>query len=233
MPELSLILPVVNEEDIIETVIAEIIKTFNKMKVDYEIVLVENESEDNSWQVINQLTKQNKRIQAVKTKRGYGSAIIYGISKSKGKYICYMPSDGQIDVNILPKLWQLTKTEQFDVVKIKRIGRESTVRLIRSKIFNLLARLLFRIKIADINGSPRIVLKKNIEKLQLQSTDSFIDTEFAVKAKKLNFKFKEIPMRNLIRIGGKSTVQVATVIEFLRNFYYFRFVDNLCKWQSE
>jgi len=230
-PELSIILPVVNEADIIKPVVLEIEKVLVPLNIDYEIILVENESTDHTWTVLKEMEEKNKRIRAVKTKQGYGSAVLCGIRNARNKYVCYMPSDGQIDPDILPRLWQEIGNGSYDVVKIKRANRESILRWIQSKTFNLIARTVYGIRIRDINGSPRIVALDSLRKLHLISTDSFIDTEFAIKAHHLGWKIREIPMTNLPRVGGVSTVHVGTIVEFLRHLVSYRFSPNLAEWK--
>lgn len=232
MPDLSLILPVLNEENIISPVVEDIVKVLISMSISFEIILVENESTDKTWQVINKLADKDKRIIITRTHQGYGSAIIAGIKIIRGNYLCYMPSDGQIDSKILISLWQGIINSNIDVVKIRRKNRENTVRFFRSKVFNFLTRILYPIDISDINGSPRIVKTEKLKQLELTYTDSFIDTEFAVKAHMLGWKFKEIDMQNLSRAGGKSTVGIHTVIEFLTNLWNLRFDQNFLNWQK-
>lgn len=233
MPDLSLILPVLNEESIITPVVEDIIKVLESIEFTFEIILVENESTDRTWQVINLLAEKDHRIKAIRTKQGYGSAIIAGIKTALGEFISYMPSDGQIDPKILILLWQEAKIGKADVVKIRRKNRESTVRFVRSKAFNLLTRILYPIDISDINGSPRIIKTEKLKQLELSFTDSFIDTEFAVKAHRLGWKFKELDTTNLVRVGGKSTVGMHTVMEFLRNLLNLRNDRNFKNWQNK
>ena len=156
-----------------------------------------------------------------------------GLEAASGEYVSYMPSDGQIDNEILPVLYKEIQTGIYDLVKIKRSNRENLIRLIRSKVFNILARLIFPITVSDINGSPRIFKKDKLSILDLRYKDSFIDTEFAVKASLLNWKIQEIPMKNLERVGGKSTVSINTVFEFLHNLYNFRFSHELDSWKKK
>ena len=233
MPKLSLILPVLDEENIIEKVVADIISILTKIPLDYEIILVENGSKDKTLEVIKKLEKKNKRIKVVITQKGYGSSVLKGLEAASGEYVSYMPSDGQIDNEILPVLYKEIQTGKYDLVKIKRSNRENLIRLIRSKVFNILARLIFPITVSDINGSPRIFKKDKLSILDLRYKDSFIDTEFAVKASLLNWKIQEIPMKNLERVGGKYTVSINTVFEFLHNLYNFRFSHELDSWKKK
>lgn len=232
MPRFSLILPVLNEEDIITPVVEDIIKVLQKLKIEFEIILVENESTDQTWQVINKLAQRDKRIRVTRTKQGYGSSVIAGIKVAQGEFVGYMPSDGQIDAKILITLWQEIQSGGCDVVKIIRKNRESAIRFLRSKIFNLLARIMYPIDVVDINGSPRIIETEKLKKLELTYQDSFIDTEFAIKAHLLKWKFEEIPTKNLDRVGGKSTVRMQTVLEFLRNLWNFRQDKNFLRWKE-
>ena len=192
--------------------------------------MVENGSTDNTYTVVKRLDKNNSRIKALTAKKGYGSAIIKGLHSAKGEYVCYMPSDGQLDSKLVSKLYKIITKESYDLVKIKRVSRESLLRSIRSKGFNILTKLLFRIPVKDINGSPRIFLRNWLPILKIQFKDSFIDTEMAIKAYYLRWKIKEIPAITLPRRGGKSTVSIKTVIEFMNNLVTYRKSSRLKKW---
>ena len=233
MPSFSLVLPVLDEEDIIERVVADIKRVLDKSFINFEMILVDNGSIDNTWDKINTLAANDKRIRLTKTIKGYGSAVLAGLKIAKGDFVGYMPSDGQIENNVLPILWKEINSSNIDLVKIKRTNRESTIRFIRSKIFNILARLLFPINVLDINGSPRIFRRVKLQTLDLKYKDSFIDTEFAIKAHILNWKIKEIPMKNLERTGGTSTVRIKTVIEFITNLVNYRLSPDLKNWKTK
>lgn len=226
----SLILPIHNQESIIAPVIDSIINAIPKGIGDFEIIAVENGSTDNTLSELKKLKKKYKFLKVVTAKKGYGSAVIKGLNKAKGKYVCYMPSDGQLDPHLIYKLYNLIKNDKFDIVKIRRISRESTIRFVRSKVFNIISRSLFIIPFSDINGSPRIFLRKWLTSLDLKFTDSFIDCEMAIKAYYLKWRFKEIPAYTLQRLGGKSTVNIDTVIEFIRNLATYRFDKRLTAW---
>ena len=222
MTELSLILPVHNEEDIIEPVYREIRLELEKLNISFECMLVENGSSDGTLATLEKLKKTYPHTHIIVAPKGYGSAVIAGLKKAQGKYVSYMPSDGQIDLSVFPMLWKETQKNIADVVKIRRITRESWDRSLVSYIFSYFVSFVFGIPKTDVNGSPRILLNQNVQKLNLQSMDSFIDTEFAVKAHLLGWKIKEISMKTLVRCGGVSTRSLNTYIEFLRNIIVYR-----------
>lgn len=227
---LSLTLPVHNEEEIIEKVVEEVIQALNKCKVTYEILLIENGSKDKSLDKLAILSKKHKNVKHYISTQGYGSAILKGLKESKGQYVGYMPSDGQVDLSILQKL--ISNTPKYDLVKVKRITRENFSRTFISLFFDLIIYILFNSKLLDINGDPRIFLRKELKVLNLQSKDSFIDTEFTIKLSKLNWSVLEIPIRNIDRYGGKSTRHFGTFIEFFKNIYAYKFSSRLKNWDK-
>lgn len=222
MIELSVILPVHNQADIIEPVYKNILKNLTKLGASYECILVENGSTDGTKSIVFRLAKTYPNTRALTAPKGYGSAVLAGLSKARGRYVCYMPSDGQIDLSVFPRLWKFSQSGRWDVVKVKRITRETVKRLLLSRMLAYLVTLLFGVPVWDINGSPRILLLSKMQDLNLQYRDSFIDTEFAVKAHSLGWQVMEIPMKTLPRYGGTSTRGWHTFAEFLKNLWEFK-----------
>jgi len=231
--EFSLVLPVQNHADIIASVVEKIVKTLEKTKIDYELVMVENGSTDNTLEVLKNLARKNKRIKVVVSKPGYGQAVVYGLSRTKGKNICYMPSDGQCDESVFPKVIKAMQKSKVDLVKVFRTSRESVFRKNVSINFNLLANILFFLKVWDINASPTCFKKVNLKKLDLLAKDSFLDTELLIKARYLKWKIVRIPMENFNRAGGTSTVKPTIVFEFLKNMIDWRFGNKFVNWKNE
>ena len=219
---LSLILPVHNEEDIIEATFKEIFEAVKKTVLSSEFILVENGSKDKSLEAIKKISQKYDDTSFTVAPKGYGSAVLKGLESAKGNYVSYMPSDGQIDLEVFPKLWNVVKTGKWQLVKVRRTNRESLLRTIVSISFSLITSLLFQTPRIDINGSPRIFERRHLRILDLKSKDSFIDAEFLIKIAKLGWSIKEIPMRTLPRLGGKSTRSIKTYLEFFQNIYRFK-----------
>lgn len=220
--KLSLVLPVHNQEDIIEPVLKNIIEILNKLKIQYEVLLIENGSKDNTHKVISKLSRKYSNVSSFKTSKGYGSAVLFGLRKAKGEFISHMPSDGQIDMSVFTKLWKNNIKNDFDIIKIRRSSRETKTRFYLSKTFSLILRVMFNTPLIDVNGSPRILSREKMLSLKLKSTDSFIDAEMLIKSKKLNWRIKEIPMKHIERAGGKSTRNYKTYLEFIRNILIYK-----------
>lgn len=232
MTDLSLILPVHNQADIIEPVFRKILSVLDTLHIPYECILVENGSTDRTHHAVIRLAKKYPHTSVLTAPIGYGSAVIAGLHKAKGTYVCYMPSDGQIDLSVLPGLWRAATSGAWDMVKVRRTTRETAGRYIFSWCLSHLVSVLFGIPAWDTNGSPRIFLRTKLPELALSHKDSFIDIEFAVKAYRLNWKIKEFPMRTLPRYGGTSTRSWRTFVEFLKNIWLYRTGDELTKWEQ-
>ena len=233
-PLLSLILPVHNQETIIEPVVNQIKSVLVKNKIKFELILVENGSKDKTRSVIKKIVEKDRRLRMFISPKGYGSAVIKGLSMAKGIYVGYMPSDGQIDPDVLPILISKIRKGNLDMVKIKRATRENVKRLVQSKVFNILANFILGSQpVSDINGSPRVFHNKHLPTLKLTYTDSFIDTELTHKIKHLKWIVHEHPTPTLPRAGGKSTVSILTVFEFIQNLLYYRFSDEFENWKKE
>ncbi len=217
MIDLSLILPVRNEEEIVEGVVGEIRDVLVHQDFSWEIILVENGSTDRSMEAISRLEERYPEVVMARSPAGYGNAVREGFRHASGRFIAYMVSDGQIDPHVIPELLRIVDEAGFDLAKAYRTLRESRLRRFVSRTYNAIAGALFSVSSRDINASPKLFRKELIEKLDLRSTDSFIDLELMSLLLRGGGRFTEIPITNRQRAGGKSLINIGTVFEFLGN----------------
>ena len=222
MIDLTLVLPVHNQECIIEQVYQDIERMLKGLSISYECILVENGSTDKTLDVVKRIAHHYISVRRFSSKKGYGHAVLRGLSEAKGKYVSYMPSDGQVDLSVFPVLWKSIQADTWDIVKVKRMTRETVLRVIVSNVFSRIISYIFSIPAIDINGSPRIFLRKWLPLLDLSYGDSFIDVEFVVKSHDFGLRIVEFPMNTLPRAGGKSTRSLKTFIEFFMNIWQFK-----------
>ena len=222
MIELSLILPVHNEAFGIVKIVRDIKRSLKNLSFKFEIICVENGSTDNTLNILKTMQKKDKSLKIYKTKKGWGNAVRKGIEESKGNYVCYMVSDGQIDPKLIPIIYHEIKDEKYDLVKVTRVKRENTVRFINSKIYNFIAKLILGLSSDDINGTPKILKTSLVEKLRLQSENIALDIELLYKLKKRGALIKEFPAKSKKRGGGASTTNIKSVIEMFLNIIKLR-----------
>jgi glycosyltransferase involved in cell wall biosynthesis len=233
-PDLSLVIPCYNEADVIRNTTLRLIKAFRERDVTFELVLVDNGSLDGTGAIIDQMVQAGLPVTkvTVKVNRGYGYGVLQGLRVCRGAFIGFVCADGQVEAHDVGKVYDLAVNARSPyLVKVRRRFRmDGMVRKIVSIVFNALITVLFgNLGSIDINGNPKILPREYLERMQLQSTDWFLDAEVMIKAKRLRLKVFEINVIAQMREGGQSNVRGATIQEFLGNLFKYRFglVGNL------
>ncbi len=222
LPDLSIIVPVHNEEQVIQKVVHDIHHYLSKTTISYEVLCIENGSTDKSFEVLKKLIKVYKNYYLYTSEKGWGKAVAKGIRHAKGKYICYTVSDNQIDPAIIPKMYRLASTKKNVLVKTKRITRENLIRKINSNFYNNLAFILFNIRYRDINGTPKILPSDVISSVSFISPNVSFDLELLLKIRG-KIKIIEIPITSRKRSTGVSSTTIKNIFEMLKYMIIFRF----------
>ena len=228
MPELSLVIPCYNEEDVIGNTAAHLIEAFRVMDVDLELVLVDNGSVDSTGEIIDKLIADGCPVvkRTVAVNQGYGSGVLCGIEASRGKFIGFTCADGQVEAEDVAKAYKMAAQMKEDkLVKVRRRFRmDGLARKCISTLYNVLITVMFGgLGSIDINGNPKIIKREHIERMNLQSKDWFIDAEMMIKAKKLGLGVYEFNVLSRMREGGSSNVNAGTCWEFVINLLRYRF----------
>ena len=220
--DLSIVIPFFNEEKNVKNVVDSLVRNIEILGINYEIVLVDNGSKDDTLNIINKLIKENKNLKKVRLvgNEGYGHGILSGLKTAKGKYVGFIDGDGQFGNENVVEAYRKIINENLDLCKGFRT--RSIARNIMSIFYNLIVRLLFFTHIRDINAKPKIMKMVCYKNLHLKSKDWFIDTEIMLKAKKKGYKYGEIPLEYKKRKGGKSSLGISAVLQFLKNLLRFR-----------
>lgn len=222
-PEFSLVIPHFNEEDGAEANARYIINDFDQSDIDYELVLVNNGSIDNTKAILTKMAEQSSRIRVVNIEKniGYGNGILQGIACATGEFVGFTCSDGQIMPTTILDIYRKVRDEGYDLGKTKRIERhDGLLRFLLSRGYNLLLSLFFFSWIQDVNGYPKIMKRSLFSEMDIISNDWFIDTEIMIKAKKNGLRIIEVPAIFHSRKAGKSQINFITVFEFLKNLLH-------------
>jgi glycosyltransferase involved in cell wall biosynthesis len=221
-PLLSLSLNVYNEEDNLEWVYKEIKEILKKMKIPYEIIFVEGGSRDNSWKILQKMEKKYNDIRVFQANFGPGQKINVGMKKARGKYFGYMCSDGQDNPKILPKCIQLLEENKADFVKGRRVYRMFWQRIVMSRVYNWLADVLFGLHLSDINMHPKVFRRELVKGIDLISPAESVDLEIVLRAHAKGYRFVELPIKDRIRSGGRSSVNLRVVFTMIRDIFSYK-----------
>jgi glycosyltransferase involved in cell wall biosynthesis len=165
MTLISVVVPIFNEELILNELIARLQNNLNLITADFEVIIIDDGSSDLSWQKILENNLFDKRIKGIKFSRNFGhhQAITAGLHKSKGEWVIVMDGDLQDRPEVIPELYK--KSQQgFDVVFVSRKNRpEKRHYLLLQGIFYFLLRILSGIRYDSSQANFSIINRKVVE----------------------------------------------------------------------
>jgi glycosyltransferase involved in cell wall biosynthesis len=215
---LSVVLPAYNEKENICAVVEHTLEALPRLVDDFEIIVVDDGSTDGTSEVLTDLLAEHHpklRVVRHRVNRGYGAAIRTGFVNSGAELLFYTDSDRQFDVGELE--WFLPLLAEYDVVVGFRVYRYDTVlRCILSWFYNRLVRVVFRVRVRDVDCAFKLFRREVIHKITIESTDFFVDTELVARARKWNFRIIEKGVRHYPRIAGQTTVYPSDIPRTLR-----------------
>lgn len=217
---LSVFFPAYNDALSLPGLIA---KTFAVLKAnveDYEVIVVNDGSYDNTAQVLQELQQQYGPLLRVVThevNRGYGGALRSGFAAATKEFVFYTDGDSQYDVNELPKLLALMGPEVSFVNGYKLERNDPWHRIFIGKAYNQFARLLFNVSLRDIDCDFRLIRRSLLELVQLESTSGTICVELVRKLELCGMEVKEVGVHHYARQYGRS--QFFRIKSLFQTFY--------------
>ncbi len=165
--DISVVVPLYNEEESLPELYAWIKRVMEANNFSYEVLFVNDGSTDTSWQVIENLAKDDEAVKGICFRRNYGkSAALYcGFDRAQGDVVITMDADLQDSPDEIPELYRMIKEDGYDLVsgwKKKRYDSKLAKNL-PSKLFNATTRLISGIKLHDFNCGLK-AYRKNVVK---------------------------------------------------------------------
>lgn len=153
--DISIIVPLFNEAESLPHLAEWIDRVMEEHNFDYEVVMVDDGSKDESWNIIEKLHADNPRYRGVKFRRNYGksAALNVGFNEAKGDVVITMDADLQDSPDEVPELFRMVKEDGYDLVsgwKKKRYDSK-LAKNIPSKFFNWTTRCMSGIMLHDFN----------------------------------------------------------------------------------
>ncbi|MDQ3856034.1 MAG: glycosyltransferase family 2 protein [Chloroflexota bacterium] len=228
--KLSLILPALNEAPNLERVVGHSIEVLNEQMPDWEIIVVNDGSTDETGEIADQLSARDPRVRVVHhlCNRGYGAAWRSGFGAARGEYLMCMDSDGQFDLADISQL--LPYVNHYDIVAGYRIERQDPAhRKVNAKIFHAAARVLFGISMRDLDCAFKIFRASLIHSLPLQSPGALINLEIFTFAAPRQARVMEVGVHHYPRQAGQpSGAKLSVVLQAMREILVLR----LRVWQE-
>ena len=220
----SIVLPVHNQADHIETVIADFERALGSFKCNYELILVSNACRDESREVCENLARTYQTVRTIDiVSAGWGRAVKLGLREAKGSIVGYTNS-ARTSPEQLATLVLHSLLHPGSVVKAIRLGRAG-LRKLGSALYNWESRLLFQFVWSDVNGTPKFFPRRFAGLFQLSCDDDLIDLEFLRICRKEGYPLVEVPIFSGQRHGGESTTRFGTALQLYLGAYQM--------WRSE
>ncbi|HEY0139634.1 MAG TPA: glycosyltransferase family 2 protein [Thermoanaerobaculia bacterium] len=215
-PSVSLVIPMYNEELNIEHALAAGTEALRKYTDDYEIIVVDDASTDDSPAMVAKLAKDDPRIRVLRHEknRKLGGTLKTGFAAAEKDLVLYMDADLPFDPEVLGKAMRAMHVTGADVIAGYRHDRtmEGFKRTVYSYFWNTLIGLLFGWPHRDINFSFKLMKRAVLDAIELKSEGSLIDAELIVKAKNRGFAIQQIGVDYFPRIRGTSHLASVGVI---------------------
>lgn len=209
---ISMVLPAFNEEENIVEAARQCLEFATKRFRAAEVIVVDDGSKDDTAKVVTELARDWPQLKLISfaQNRGYGAAIAAGFRAATSDLVFFTDADLQFDVRELADLVPLIG--EADAVMGFRVYRyDSVLRCVLSWAYNRIVRVLFRVKVRDVDCSFKLFTRKVVDRLHLESTDFFIDTEMVARTRRLGFKIVEKGVRHYPRKHGHTTVRASHI----------------------
>jgi glycosyltransferase involved in cell wall biosynthesis len=218
--ELSVVLPAFNEEANVEKVVRHCVAYLGQAVPDYELLVVNDGSRDRTGDILNQLTAELPRLRPLHhpQNRGYGAALRTGFDAATKRFVFYMDGDGQFDIRDLDLVLPVASDDDHIVTGYRIERRDPFIRRLNAKLFGgWLVRLMLGVRVRDLNCAFKLIPKKVLDHITLESPGALINAELYGRAVRQGFGIKEVGVHHYPREAGVQTGAHLSVI--LRAFY--------------
>lgn len=202
---LSIIIPAYNEERNIVSTLSEIAEYLGKKDFSYELILIDDGSEDSTVKSSREFQDKISNFQLIESNpnRGKGYVLKKAMMKARGEYVMFMDADNSTSIYELDKFLPYLEEGYDAVIASRRIKGaevvvpESVLRVLMGNIYILLSRIIFKLRVNDINCGFKAYRRdaaRKIFSLQKMNDWSF-DTELIFLIHKFGMRVKEVPVR--------------------------------------
>jgi len=203
---LSIVVPAYNEEVLIKNVILEMYFTCRQLFSEFEIIIIDDCSSDETYKIATCLSEIYHEIRVVRNSRNLGChpSVRIGFDNAQMQWFAFLPGDGQIPPSILQEA--ALSFQELDFICTHRHARNDDLhRVIISKIYNVIIRLITGLKIRDFDSA--ILIRRDVYfgiRDRIRSQSASISVELAVHATMFGGRVGEIRIPHRPRLGGTA-----------------------------
>ena len=204
---LSVFFPAYNDAPSLPALIAKTFAVLEANVRDYEVIVVNDGSFDDTGKVLEDLRARyapHMRVVTHPANRGYGGALRSGFAAASKEFVFYTDGDSQYDVNEIPNLLSQMAEDVGLVNGYKLIRSDPPHRIWIGRIYNTFARALFGVRLRDIDCDFRLVRRRLLEEQPLISTSGAVCVELVRKLELSGWRVVEVGVHHYPRLYGRS-----------------------------
>jgi glycosyltransferase involved in cell wall biosynthesis len=218
---LSMFFPAWNEQDCLARTVTAAVEAGERLcgagEIGrFEVVVVDDASTDATGAIADKLAAADPRVRVVHhaVNRGLGGAIRTGLEACTGELVLYTDADLPFDLSELDKAVRVARIYEADLVALYRLDRtgEGPRRFAYSYLYNHLVRVMFGLRVRDVNFAGKLIRRRVLNHVELRSEGSFIDVELLVRTQRLGFTTVQFGVDYFPRTRGVSTLSSWPVI---------------------
>ncbi|KAI9173114.1 dolichol-P-mannose synthesis [Blastocladiella emersonii ATCC 22665] len=227
----SVLLPTYNERHNLPVIIWMLVKTFTEHNINYEIIIIDDNSPDGTLDIAKQLQVLYGADRIVLRPRagklGLGTAYVHGIENATGNFVIIMDADMSHHPKFIPEFIKLQKAQNLDIVTGTRYTGSGGVhgwdlrRKLTSRVANYIASTLLQPGVSDLTGSFRLYKKPVLAKLisAVISKGYVFQMEMMVRARQFGFSIGEVPITFVDRVYGESKMGADEIAQYLLGLF--------------
>jgi glycosyltransferase involved in cell wall biosynthesis len=205
-PGLSVFFPAYNDSGTIASLVIAALQAARSLTPDFEIIIVNDGSADSTADIADELARTYPEVRVVHhdRNRGYGGALRSGFAAATRDLVFYTDGDAQYDPREMTVLWQALG-EDVDLVNGYKISRSDPLhRIIIGRIYHHTVRVLFGLKVRDVDCDFRMMRRAIFERVTLEKNSGVICLEMMKKIQDAGFRITEVPVHHYHRAYGRS-----------------------------
>ena len=203
---ITVFFPCHNEQDNVARVAEQAVNVLEDLRADYEIIIVDDGSTDDTPRIASEIAAANSRVRVVRHPRnlGYGAALQSGFRAATKDWVFYTDGDGQFDIGEMPALLPLLV--DYDIVSCYRIDRQdSALRKMNGWLWTRVIRLAFAMKIRDVDCAFKLYKRTIFDQIKMESAGALIDTEILARAIRKGYRVTQKGVHHYPRTAGRQS----------------------------
>jgi glycosyltransferase involved in cell wall biosynthesis len=221
---ISIVTTAYNEENILEETILEWDSWLNQNKLNYEIIVYNDGSIDNTLKILKKLNSSLKSFSYINgsNNRGYGYGMKKAIEKASGDYIVTIDADNQYKIKNLKNFFFIFDSSLLCVTGHRERKKDSFLKVFADRVLKIIVKNLFKTKLKDTNCALKMIHRDVIKKIKLESDDYSFPSELCLRIENENITIADVPILHSFRKQGKSAISL-----FFTSYKFLKFLISL------